>query len=311
MGTFLPSLGAAIAIGLAGYFLVRRQRSSRLHGPQVPRQNSTFTARDMGWSLSGQVVMITGAAQGLGLTCARAAATAGASGLILLDRDVEKGRSAQRELQTLGCACLFVECDLCVPAQITSAVQAADAHFHRIDGLINAAGDTRRSTLDETTVELWDALIAVNLRAPFLLMQAVSRVMIREGRGGSIVNVASVQAHGGLTFCMAYATSKGGLLTLTRNVAAELAKHAIKVNAINMGWTPTDNEHELQVSLGQGEDWLDAADQASILGRLCRTADVARAILFLLAGAHSTGSVLELHPEHIPGMLSAGIGKAR
>ena len=79
----------------------------------------------------------------------------------------------------------------------------------------------------------------------------------------------------------------------------------------SVGWTSTDNEHALQLSLGQGADWLSSADGLSTIGRICRPEDVARAILFLLAGAHATGSVLELHPEHIPGMLAAGVGKAK
>ncbi len=302
------SASAAIAPGTApGLRRATSEGGAALGGSQRDK-----VANALGWSLVGKVVLVTGAAQGLGLVTSRLCAAAGAAGLALVDRNSSKGREAERELSAhAGCACLFIQCDVASPGAIEAAVAAADRHFGRIDALVNAAGDTRRSDLDGTSVELWDALIAVNLRAPFLLTQAVSRVMRREGRGGAIVNVASVQAHGGLTCCMAYATTKGGLLTLTRNNAAELGRDGIRVNAINMGWTPTENEHALQKQLGQGDDWLDAADQTSHLERICRTDDVARAIVFLLAGAHCTGAVLELHPEHIPGMLGGGIGKAK
>ena len=239
--------------------------------------------------LSGKVVLITGAAQGLGLACAHSAHAAGAAALVLCDRNAERGLAAAQEIEACGCECLFVRCDVGVPAQVAAAVAKADARFGRIDCLVNAAGDTRRADLDSTSVELFDALIAVNLRAPFLFTQAVSRVMRRQGRGGAIVNVASVQAAGGLTCCMAYAAAKGGLLTLTRNNAAALGPHGIKVNALNMGWTATDNEHALQLSLGQGPEWLASADRVSAIGRICRPDDVARAVGNMGAFARAPG----------------------
>ena len=266
--------------------------------------------------LKGQVVVVTGAAQGLGLAVAQAAAYAGAATVVLVDRDVTKGRAAAAKLSSNPALtarpfeAIFLECDLAFPDAISRLVQEIDSRYGQIDALVNAAGDTRRGGLDDTSVELWDSLIAVNLRAPFLLTQAVSSVMVRNGRGGSIVNVASVQARGGLTFCMAYATAKGGLLTLTKNNAAALGRHGIKVNAINMGWCSTENEHLLQVRQCGDENWLLAADKVSYLGRICRPEDVARAALFLITDAHATGSVLELHPEHIEGLLGGGIGKA-
>jgi len=307
----------ATAAAIALKAVWRRRHAQRPSCPPISgaAQSSPVAPLSLGWSLTGKVVLITGAAQGVGLATARLCASAGASAIVLVDRQSDKGRTVEWELSRdcrFTSECLFVQCDVSVPAEVAAAVRQADARFGRIDCLVNAAGDTRRASLQETTVELWDALVAVNLRAPFLFTQAVSRIMQREGRGGySVVNVASVQAHGGLTFCMAYATTKGGLLTLTRNNAQELAPIGIRVNAINMGWTWTDNEHALQLSLGQGEDWLDSADATSNLGRICRVADVARAIVFLLAGAHCTGSVFDLHPEHIPGMLGGGIGKAK
>ena len=312
--TFLGAIAAASV--LVHLYCVQRFR--RLHRaemarmrlecpPRQPPRSEASAAAD----LSGKVVLITGAAQGLGLACAHSANAAGAAALVLCDRNAERGLVAAQEMEACGCQCLFVCCDVGVPAQVAAAVAEADARFGRIDCLVNAAGDTRRADLESTSVELFDALIAVNLRAPFLFTQAVSRVMRREGRGGTIVNVASVQAAGGLTCCMAYAAAKGGLLTLTRNNAAALGPHGIKVNALNMGWTATDNEHALQLSLGQGPAWLESADRLSAIGRICRPDDVARAVVFLLAGAHCTGSVLELHPEHIPGMLGAGVGAAK
>ena len=128
---------------------------------------------------------------------------------------------------------------------------------------------------------------------------------------GSIVNIASVQAYGGLPFCMGYAVAKAGVVALTRNNAEELSKHGIRVNAVNMGWTATDAEHTLQRQ-ESGEGWLADADRSSSLGRISRPIDIAHGVLFLLSDeAHTTGSELQLHPEFIHGMLGGGIGKAK
>ena len=199
----------ATAAAIALKAVWRRRHAQRPSCPPISgaAQSSPVAPLSLGWSLTGKVVLITGAAQGVGLATARLCASAGASAIVLVDRQSDKGRTVEWELSRdcrFTSECLFVQCDVSVPAEVAAAVRQADARFGRIDCLVNAAGDTRRASLQETTVELWDALVAVNLRAPFLFTQAVSRIMQREGRGGySVVNVASVQAHGGLTFCMA------------------------------------------------------------------------------------------------------------
>lgn len=198
-------------------------------------------------SLAGKHIFVTGGAQGLGLAVACMVARRGAARVAIADRNEDRKAEVESQIAALGAQCLYIVCDAAHPDQIKEAVALVDGHFGGIDGLVNCVGDTRRGTLESTTVELWDAQLAVNLRAPFLFTQAVSAIM-RRGRGGSIVNIASVQSRGGLTFCMAYAAAKAGLVCLTRNNAAELAKDGIRVNAINMGWCLTDNEHSLQVA---------------------------------------------------------------
>ena len=106
------------------------------------------------------------------------------------------------------------------------------------------------------------------------------------------------------------ATAKAGLICLTRNNATELASHGIRVNAVNMGWCVTDNEARLQTE-ESGADWIEAADRTSLLGRISRPRDIAMAVTFLLSDeAFTTGSVMDMHPEFVPGMLGGGIGKA-
>ena len=266
--------------------------------------------------LEGKVILITGGTQGLGAAIAKAAATQGASaicicGLTSSDVNVNAGKEVVEEVQALGAECMLVECDVIDPAQIERVVVEADRKWGRIDGLVNCVGDSRRDDLESTTVQAWDSILNINLRSHFLFTQMVTRVMKREKTRGSIVNICSVQAHGGCTFTMAYACAKAGLVCLTRNNAAELAKDGIRVNAVNMGWCATPNENRLQTA-ESGADWLEKADKASTLGRILRPGDISRVVTFLLSDrTFTTGTAMDLHPEYIHGMLGGGIGKAK
>ena len=270
---------------------------------------ATEAGREVG-SMRGKSILITGGAQGLGLQVARMAAQRGARGVIICDKSLKNGTAITSEIEGLGADCLLVQCDVGVPDEIEAAVKAAESRFGSIECLVNAAGDTSRGDLDSTSVEQWDGQMGVNLRSVFLFTKLVSQSMRRKGVRGSIVNVASVQAYGGLTFCLGYAVAKAGIVALTKNNAEALGRHGIRVNAVNMGWTVTDNEDVLQRA-ESGDDWVADADRTCALGRISRPVDIAHGILFLLSDeAHTTGSVLQLHPEYIHGMLGGGIGKA-
>jgi NAD(P)-dependent dehydrogenase (short-subunit alcohol dehydrogenase family) len=173
------------------------------------------------------------------------------------------------------------------------AMQRLDGN--RVDGLVNAAGLSTRGTLDDTTVELWDRLFAVNARAPFLLMQQAARLMRRDGRGGSIVNIITMASHGGEPVLTAYSASKGALVTLTRNAGYQLQPGRIMVNGLNIGWTATEGELRIQTSSGQSADWLEDADTSRPLGRLLRPDDIAPMVTYLLSDAAQmvTGSVID------------------
>ena len=162
----------------------------------------------------------------------------------------------------------------------------------RVDGLVNAAGLSTRGTLDDTTVELWDRLFAINARAPFLLMQEAAR---RMPEGGSIVNIITMASHGGEPVLTGYAASKGALATLTRNVGYQLQPRRIRVNGLNIGWTATEGEHGVQTETGQDDDWLAEADASRPLGRLLRPEDIAPMVTYLLSDASAmvTGSVID------------------
>ena len=245
--------------------------------------------------LDGKVVVVTGGTQGLGAAIARRAAGLGAAGILVCGRNPERGEAVRVELEALGAEAAFVAAELAEPAACAEVVAACDERFGRIDGLVNAAGLSSRGTLDDTTLELWDRLFAINARAPFLLMQRAARLMRREGRGGSIVNIITMASHGGEPALTGYSASKGALATLTRNAGYQLQPDRIRVNGLNIGWTATEGEHGVQTETGQSADWLSEADASRPLGRLLRPDDIAPMVTYLLSDAARmiTGSVID------------------
>ncbi len=159
--------------------------------------------------MQGKVVIITGGTQGIGEATALMAAASGAEGIVICGRQVDKGAAVAAAIAERGCASEFVPADLSDPAACRQVVQRCDRRFGRVDCLLNSAGDTSRGTLDETTVDLWDRIFAINVRAPFILTQEAARVMRREKTPGSICNIISVNAACGYAILCAYSASKG------------------------------------------------------------------------------------------------------
>jgi NAD(P)-dependent dehydrogenase (short-subunit alcohol dehydrogenase family) len=230
--------------------------------------------------LDGKVVIVTGATQGLGAAIARRASALGAS-LVITGRNESRGAAVAEEV-----GARFVVADLADPGAAERIVGACDG---RLDGLVNAAGLSTRGTLDDTSVELWDRLFAVNARAPFLLTKHAARLM--RPAGGSIVNIITMASHGGEPALTAYAASKGALATFTRNAGYSLQPDRIRVNGLNIGWTATEGEDLVQ----GGENWLAEADASRPFGRLLRPADIAPMVTYLLSDAAQmvTGSVID------------------
>jgi len=245
--------------------------------------------------MQGKVLIITGGTQGIGEATALLAAESGAAGIVICGRQADKGAEVAEQIKQRGCEAEYVQADLTDPDACRHVVAACDNRFGRVDCLLNSAGDTTRGTLDETTVELWDRIFAINVRAPFVLTQQAARLMKRENTSGSICNVISVNAACGYSILCAYSASKGALYTLTKNNAHDLRQHRIRVNGINLGWTDTPAEHEVQIKNGAPENWLEIAEQQSPFGRLIKPHEVARLCGYLLSDESGilTGSCID------------------
>ncbi|MCX4574650.1 SDR family oxidoreductase [Streptomyces sp. NBC_01571] len=244
----------------------------------------------MGPLLEDRVVLVNGGSQGVGAGVVRAAVREGAT-VAFTGRRAELGERFAAET-----GATFVRADLADPAQAHAGVERVVAAHGRLDCLVNAAGLTSRGTLLDTTPELFDAHIAVNLRAPFFAMQAAVRHLVDRGAPGTVVNIITSSAHGGQPFLAPYVAAKAGLAGLTRNAAHAHRWDRIRINGLNIGWTDTEGEDEIQRAFhGAGDDWREEAARSRPMGRLGQVDEIADFVVFLLSDRSGvvTGSVVD------------------
>src|SRR5690349_17161285 len=233
--------------------------------------------------LNDRVVLVSGGTSGLGAAIARAAAREGAL-VAVTGRRREPGEALADELVAAGTKALFVQADVGEVGQARACVTAAVAGFGRVDGLVNAAGLTSRGTLLDTTPDLFDAHVAVNLRAPFFLMQAVVRDMLARGAPGSIVNIISASELGGQPYLAPYVAAKAGLAGLTRNAAHAHRFDRIRINGLDIGWTDTEGEDVTQRTFHDADDgWRERAAATLPMGRLGQADEIAEFVVLLLS----------------------------
>ncbi len=256
-------------------------------------------------SLEGKVAIVTGSTQGLGEAIAHLFADRGIAGLVVTGRNAAKGAKVKAALEAKGVKVAFVAADLSKMDDTSKIVTEADKAFGRVDILVNSAGITDRGTIWDTKPELFDDMFAVNVRAPFFLMQDALKVMKREKIEGSIVNIISMSGHGGQSFITAYCSSKGALITLTRNVAYSVMNHRIRVNGLTIGHMNTPGEDRIMKTYHGAQDgWLKDAEKQKPFGRLLETSEVARAVAYLSSAESGmmTGSIIDFDQQ----VLGAG-----
>ncbi len=246
-------------------------------------------------SLKNKVALVTGSTSGIGKGIARYFAGLGAL-VVISGRDVDRGAAVMKEIRQAGGDADFRAADLSEVDQCRRLIRFAAERFGGLDILVNNAANTSRGDVESTPVELWDLIMAANLRAPFLCIQEAIPLFKARG-GGSVVNIGSVNAYIGEPKLAAYSVSKGGLMTLTKNAASYLGKYRIRVNQINVGWTLTEGEERVKMEEeGKGPEWIEEAIATRPFGRLLSPQDVAYAAAYFASDESEcvTGTVMDL-----------------
>jgi gluconate 5-dehydrogenase len=233
------------------------------------------------FELGGRVAIVTGGATGIGYQMADALAEMGAR-VVVCARDEERCRRAAAELESHGNEALGLRCDAREPAEIKSVIERTCERFGQMDILVNNAGTTWAAPPEDMSLTGWEKVIAVNLTGVFLFSQAAGRVMIEQGRG-KVINIASIMATRGappnVIDAIAYNTSKGGVMTFTRDLACKWARYGINVNAIAPGWFPSIMSDVVIEDRGQ------ALLERIPLGRFGGPQDLQGAIVYLASAA--------------------------
>jgi 2-deoxy-D-gluconate 3-dehydrogenase len=241
------------------------------------------------FDLSGRVALVTGGNGGIGLGMARGLAKAGAS-LVIAGRNAEKNAAALAELKDLGATCAAMEVDVADETACRAMPEEARAKFGRLDILINNAGIARGGRPQSLPLADWNLVLQTNLTAVLIASQAAYPLMKAAG-GGKIINIGSMYALFGAPFTPAYAASKGGLIQLTKSLAAAWAVDNIQVNAILPGWIVTEMTGGARTS---ASDFSDRIVRRTPAGRWGEIEDFEGPAVFLASTASDfvTGSSL-------------------
>jgi gluconate 5-dehydrogenase len=240
------------------------------------------------FALTGRVALVTGAYRGLGFAIAQGLAEAGAT-VVLNGRKPDELAAAARRLADAGHAADTAVFDVTDRAAVHASVAEVASRHGAIDILVNNAGIQRRAPFVEFKQEEWDAVIATNLTAPFLVSQAVLPAMI-ERRSGKIIHIASLLSDLGRPTVVPYASAKGGVRQLTRGMAVELAPHNVQVNAIAPGYFATEMNRAL-IDNAEFNAWVCKRTPA---GRWGEPAEIAGLAVFLASRAadYMTGQMV-------------------
>lgn len=252
----------------------------------------------MSGRLADKCILVTGSTTGIGESIARRAVAEGAR-VLIHGRDQERGRALVAELSGRAA---FHRDDIADPAAPARMVAAAIHEFGRLDALVNNAASVQRSNLGNTTVELFDTIVAINVRAPLLLIQAAAP-HLKQTRG-AVLNIGSLNGYCGESNLLAYSISKGGLMTLSRNLGDALAFDGVRVNHFNVGWVLTTNEYEQKIADGLPPDWPERIPRTKApAGRLLKPEEIAAAAVYWISEESYpiSGSVIDLEQHPVIG----------
>jgi len=264
----------------------------------------TVTDRFM---LTGKTAIVTGASSGLGVTFAHALAAAGAN-VVLAARRIEKLEAVAAAITGEGGKALVHQCDVSNSAEVEALIEAAWARFGRVDILVNSAGAAAEAGFvpERITDALWLTTIGTNLNGLFWCCRGVARRQLADGKGGSIINIASVMGLSGhQNLASAYQASKGAVVNLTRNLGVSWADRAVRVNCIAPGWFPSEMTNDWFAV----PEFLDRFQNSAPMARLGDPAELTGALLFLASDASSfvTGQTLAVDGGYSAAGGTAGL----
>jgi len=245
--------------------------------------------------LNNKVAVITGSTTGIGAAMATRFAAEGASVMVHGRNEIE-AQHVVENIRGAGGQAEYHLGDLADPAECRQLVESVVALCGRIDILVNNAAFVTRGDIDDTDTNMFDRTMAVNARAPMLLIQS-ALPHFRSQKSGAVLNIGSVNGYCGERNQLAYSMSKGALMTMSRNLSDALGSDGIRVNHFNVGWVLTKNEFNLKISEGLPTNWPDTLDKSvAPSGRLLSPEEIANfAVSFVEdAGGFVTGAVVEL-----------------
>lgn len=242
------------------------------------------------FNYNGRVVVVSGASSGLGKQMASAYAKQGAS-LVILARRLEKLEELSNEIKAMGVDCLPLKCDVTNVEEVNAAAKEAEAHFGKVDVLVNCAGSAKNAGVLDMTDEEWDFTIDTDMNSVFYVTRAFGNIM-KKNHYGRIINIASMYGMVGnmAMGTIAYHTSKGGVINFTRAAASELAKEGITVNAICPGYFDTELTHETLITA----EFTQYMQSTVPVGRYGKEGELNSAAIFLGAeeSSYVTGVIL-------------------
>jgi NAD(P)-dependent dehydrogenase (short-subunit alcohol dehydrogenase family) len=248
---------------------------------------------------ANKVVVITGAASGIGEACAIRFAEEGAN-IVCLDISVKANQKIAAQCREFGVEAIALHCDVTDPVSIKTALMATMEKWSRIDTLVCSAGIYTGSPLLDVSLNQWKKTIEINLTGTFLTNQAVALIMM-EQRGGSIINLSSMAGKTSWVASAEYSSSKSGVIGLTRSVAMELAPYGATANAVCPGNTLTDMVRGVAGKVGAldgltGEEWLQMRANDCPMNRLAEPWEMAGVIAFLASddSRYLTGQAIEV-----------------
>lgn len=243
--------------------------------------------------LTNQVAIVTGAGRNIGEATAKLFASEGAK-VAVVDTHEGRGGRVVKDLEREGHEALLVLCDISKSDQVKEMVNRVVGRFGAINILVNNAAITDHKSILNITEEEFDQVIAVTLKGTFLVGKYVAEQMVRQGKGGKIVNIASTSGLSGRADAIAYGSAKGGVVNLTRSMAVQLAPHKIRVNSV------TPNRSGSPVGEDEGAE---GREFKNLAGRLGTPEDQAHAILFLVS---DDSSFVYGHNLLVDGGITAG-----